>query len=80
MTRVEEIQRAERADEYPQKADGCDFCNELGGINHESNQCYLSYNDAILTIDVDMPLSWGSAANLYSFNINYCPFCGRKLK
>lgn len=59
---------------------GCDFCNKLAGINHKSDECYLSYNDDILTIDVDMPLTWGSATESYSFNINYCPFCGRKLK
>lgn len=74
------VKGAEWADEHPQKADGCDFCNELVGINHKSDECYLSYNDDILTIDVDILLSWGSATNSYSFNINYCPFCGRKLK
>lgn len=74
------VKGAEWADEHPQKAGGCDFCNELAGINHKSDECYLSYNDDILTIDVDIPLSWGSATNSYRFNINYCPFCGRKLK
>ena len=74
------VKGAKWADEHPQKTDGCDFCNKLAGVNHESDECYLSYNNDILTIDVDMPLTWGSTTNLYSFNINYCPFCGRKLK
>ena len=53
---------------------------ELAGINHKSDECYLNYNDDMLTIDVDIPLSWGSATGYYGFDINYCPFCGRKLK
>lgn len=74
------VKGAEWADEHPQKADGCDFCNKLADINHKSAECYLSYNDDILTIDVDIPLTWGSATGYYGFDINYCPFCGRKLK
>ena len=68
------------AEEHPKDIEGYDFYKQLAGINHKSDECYLSYNDDILTIDVDIPLSWGSATNSYIFNINYCPFCGRKLK
>ena len=71
---------AEWADEHPKELEGCYFCKQLGGINHKSDECYLSCDSGILAIDVDMPLTWGSATGLYSFDINYCPMCGRKLK
>lgn len=58
---------------------GCDFCKQLGGIDHKSNECYLSYDGEILCVDIDMPLTWGSATGYYGFDINFCPMCGRKL-
>lgn len=70
---------AEWADTHPKELEGCDFCKQLGGINHKSDECYLSCDSGILAIDVDMPLTWGSATGCYNFDINYCPMCGRKL-
>ena len=68
------------AEEHPKDIEGCDFCKQLGGINHKSDECYLSYDGETLCVDIDMPLSWGSATGYYGFDINYCQFCGRKLK
>ena len=68
------------AEEHPKDIEGCDFCKHLGGVNHKSDECYLSYNGETLCVDVDIPLTWGSATGYYGFDINYCPFCGRKLK
>lgn len=67
------------ADTHPEKVEGCDFCKRLSGINHKSDECYLSLDNNILAIDVDMPLSWGSATGCFNFSINFCPICGRKL-
>ncbi|MCQ1546120.1 hypothetical protein NN761_11115 [Bacteroides clarus] len=66
-------------DEHPIKIEGCDFCKQLRGINHKSDECYLIYDGKTLYVDVDIPLSWGSATGYYGFDINFCPMCGRKL-
>lgn len=67
-------------DEHPKEIEGCDFCKQLGGINHKSDECYLSYDGETICVDIDMPLTWGSATGHYGFDVNYCPFCGKKLK
>lgn len=67
------------ADEHPKEIEGCDFCKQLRGINHKSDECYLIYDGKTLYVDVDIPLSWGSATGYYGFDINFCPMCGRKL-
>lgn len=74
------VKGAEWADEHPKEIEGCDFCKQLGGINHKSDECYLSYDGETLRVDIDMPLTRGSATGYYGFDINFCPICGRKLK
>ena len=36
------VKGAEWADKHPKEIEGCDFCKHLGGINHKSDECYLS--------------------------------------
>jgi hypothetical protein len=74
------IKGAEWADSHPQKADNnCKFCKQEEIITHKSKECDLSYDGENLCVDVDIPLTWGSATEHYRFSINYCSFCGRKL-
>lgn len=71
---------AEWADAHPNEVDNdCKFCKQEEVITHKSRECDLSYEDETLCVDVDMPLTWGSATGIYGFSINYCPMCGRKL-
>ena len=71
---------AEWADAHPKEIDGCDFCKQKRIATHRSKECDLSYDGETLCVDIDMPLTWGSATGYYGFDVNYCPFCGRKLK
>lgn len=69
------------ADEHPKNADNdCKFCKQEEVLTHKSKECDLSYDGETLCVDIDIPLTWGSATEYYGFDINYCPFCGRKLK
>lgn len=68
------------ADAHPEEIEGCDFCKQERVSTHKSKECDLSYDGETLCVDIDIPLTWGSATGYYGFNINYCPFCGRKLK
>ena len=71
----------EWADTHPKESgDGCDFCKQVRIATHRSKECDLSYDGETLCADIDIPLTWGSATGYYGFDINYCPFCGRKLK
>ncbi|MCM0217502.1 hypothetical protein [Bacteroides fragilis] len=68
------------ADEHAKQVEGCDFCKQEEVITHNSKECDLSYDGYTLCVDIDIPLTWGSATGYYGFSINYCPFCGRKLE
>lgn len=71
---------AEWADAHPKEVDNdCKFCKQEKIVTHKSDECDLSYDGETLCVDVDIPLTWGSATGYYSFSINYCPMCGRKL-
>lgn len=75
------VKGAEWADAHPEKVDiDCKFCKSKEVVTHESKECDLSYDGETLCVDIDIPLTWGSATGYYGFDINYCPFCGRKLK
>lgn len=67
------------ADAHPKEIEGCDFCKQERVATHKSKECDLSYDGETLCADIDIPLTWGSATGYYGFDINYCPFCGRKL-
>lgn len=41
------------AEEHPKDIEGCDFCKQLGGINHKSDECYLSYDGETLCVDIE---------------------------
>lgn len=72
---------AKWADAHPKEVDNdCKFCKQEEIVTHKSKECDLSYNGEALCVDIDMPLTWGSATGDYGFSINYCPMCGRKLK
>lgn len=70
---------AEWADARPKQSDRCQFCKQERVATHKSKECDLSYDGETLCVDIDMPLTWGSATGYYGFSINYCPMCGRKL-
>ncbi len=73
-------QGAEWADANPKESNNsCCLCNQLCGVNHKSDECYLTYDGETLYVDVDIPLSYEVAKRCYGFDINYCPMCGRKL-
>lgn len=72
---------AEWADAHPKNVtNDCKFCKQEEVVTHKSKECDLSYDGETLCVDVDIPLTWGSATGYYGFSINYCPMCGRKLK
>lgn len=81
MDRKEAIQKAaEWADVHPKKVNiDCKFCKQKEVVTHKSKECDLSYDGEILCVDIDIPITWGSTTGYYGFNINYCPFCGKKL-
>lgn len=71
---------AEWADVHPKKSDtSCKFCKQEEVVAHRSKECDLSYDGETLCVDIDIPLTWGSATGYYGFSVNYCPMCGRKL-
>lgn len=68
------------ADEHPKELyNECEFCKQESVITHRSKECDLSYDGDTLCVDIDIPLTWGSATGYLGFSINYCPLCGRKL-
>lgn len=71
---------AEWADAHPKEIEGCDFCKQERVATHRSKECDLSYDGETICVDIDIPLTWGSATGYYGFDINYCPMCGTKLK
>lgn len=72
---------AEWSDAHPKVvANDCKFCKQEEVVTHKSKECDLSYDGEALCIDVDIPLTWGSATGYYGFSVNYCPMCGRKLQ
>lgn len=69
------------ADAHPKKVDNdCKFCKQEEVVTHKSKECDLSYDGETLCVDVDIPLTWGSATGYYGFSVNYCPMCGKKIK
>lgn len=74
------VNGAEWADAHPKKVDNdCKFCKQEEVVNHRSKECDLSYDGEAICVDIDIPLTWGSATGYYGFSINYFPMCGRKL-
>lgn len=74
------VEGAEWADAHPKKVDNdCKFCKQEEVVTHRSKECDLSYDGETICVDIDIPLTWGSATGCYGFSINYCPMCGRKL-
>lgn len=72
---------AEWADAHPKEVtNDCKFCKQEEVVTHKSKECDLSYDGETLCVDVDIPLTWGSATGCYGFSVNYCPMCGRKLQ
>lgn len=68
------------ADAHPKGVtNDCKFCKQEEVVTHKSKECDLSYDGETLCVDVDIPLTWGSATGYYGFSVNYCPMCGRKL-
>jgi len=53
----------------------CKKCRDEEPIEASEKEVKIViYDDEI---DVEIPLYWGSAST--TFQINYCPFCGREL-
>lgn len=60
------------------EAEGCGFCKKKEIVGHKSKSCGLCCNNETMWVGIGPPLILNSLA--YGFDINYCPFCGKKLK